>query len=938
LYSPVLCAALVAAAIPAIVNAQPNGRPPVGAVTPSRAAAHAAAPRVQATRINSAIAIDGKLDEAAWNGAIPATEFIQMDPVEGQPASERTEVRILFDARALYVGARLHDRGAISARLGRRDSDLPDADWFSIALDGYHDHLTAAQFSVNPAGVVQDEVMTGSNTFGGDATWDPVWQAKTSVDSGGWTVEMRIPLSQLRFSALAQDGWGIQIERRIGRRNEHTVLSYTSRRERGGVARYGHLEGIDGVTAGSQRLEVLPFSLAKADFRKPFQSTTAGFANPYRDGSRYTGVYGFDLKYRPTSSIVIDGAVNPDFGQVEVDPAVINLTAFEVRFQEKRPFFVEGSDLFRFGGGDMGGGPGGGGGGRGGGGGGGGGGPGGGGGAGGASPSSILYSRRVGRSPQVSVPSDATYSDVPEATTILGAAKLITRTAGGWSIGLMDAVTQREEARLMTSAQAERTAEVEPMTNYFAARLRRDFRAGQSTLGLIGTSVNRRFDSDATRDRLRSGAYVGGADFRHEWSNRAWSMNGFVAQSYIQGAPAVMIATQRSSARYYQRPDATHIRVDSLATELAGFAGRFDIGKRAGTWRGNVALATTNPSYEINDLGFQTSADRTSLDINLNYEQTQPGKYFRRWSLRTGPDVNWNYSGDRTGLTYGFGGGGQFTNYWNWSYNYSHDFRSLDDRLTRGGVMASKPSGNSGFLFLSTDNRRRYTSRVTVSGSKSEAGDWRFSNSLSFGLRPGTNIEMEVGPTLTRSGTFAQYLTSVTDARAVATMGRRYIFGDLAQTQASVDTRINVTFRPNLSLELYAQPLLSSGDYRAFRELRAPRTFGFIELGTGAGTTTKTAEGTYAIDPDGSGPAPAFTLSDPDFDVRSIRGNAVLRWEWRPGSTIYFVWQQDRSGTFSSSTDPGSAGGFDIASDGRDLISLRPDNIFIIKATYWFNP
>ncbi|MDA1082139.1 MAG: DUF5916 domain-containing protein, partial [Gemmatimonadetes bacterium] len=362
-----------------VVHAQRGGPPAIGAVTPS----HGTGPRVSAQRTTTAIEIDGRLDEAAWASATPATEFVQNDPIEGDPVSERTEVRILFDDRAVYVGARLYDRGAISSRLGRRDSDLPDADWFAIAFDGYHDHLTAAKFAVNPGGVVQDEIMTGTNTFRGDDTWDPVWDVKTSVDSLGWSAEMRIPFSQLRFNRQAVDGWGVQIERRIGRNNETAVLAFTSRQERGGVARYGHLDGIEGMNARAQRLEVLPYSLGKADFRPAFQSSTAGFVNPYRDGSLYTRGFGLDVKFRPTSNITIDGAVNPDFGQVEVDPAVINLTAVETRFQEKRPFFVEGSDLFRFGGGDFGGGPGGG--------------ARGGGGGGGAGPSSILYSRRVGR-------------------------------------------------------------------------------------------------------------------------------------------------------------------------------------------------------------------------------------------------------------------------------------------------------------------------------------------------------------------------------------------------------------------------------------------------------------------------------------------------------------------------------------------------------------
>ena len=515
---------------------------------------------------------------------------------------------------------------------------------------------------------------------------------------------------------------------------------------------------------------------------------------------------------------------------------------------------------------------------------------------------------------------------------------MITRTAGGWSIGLMDAVTQREEANLTTSSGDTRTAEVEPLTNYFAGRLRRDFRMGQSTLGIIGTSVIRNFESDAAREKLRSSAYVGGLDFRHEWDDRMWSMNGYVAGSFAQGAPEAMISTQLSSSRYFQRPDARHVSVDSLATSLSGLAGRFDIGKRAGTWRGNVAVSTTNPSYEINDLGFQTSADRTTLNMNMNYEQTRPGLYFRRWNLRIGPDLNWNYGGDRTGLTSGLGGNGQFANFWNFGYNYTRTFRSLDDRLTRGGVMAQTPAGHSGFVFVSTDSRRRYTARMTVSGGNNEGGGSRYSSDLSFGLRPGANLEMEVGPNFTHSVTPAQYLTTVTDAFATSTLGQRYVFGNLSQSQLSVETRLNVTFRPNLSLQMYAQPLLSSGDYKIIRELRTPGSYTFNDYGKGTGTVATDAEGNLTIDPDGAGPAATFVLSNPDFDVRSIRGSAVLRWEWRAGSTLFFVWQQNRSGKYSNTATTSGIGQLDLATDGRELLGIAPENVFIIKATYWFNP
>jgi hypothetical protein len=882
--------------------------------------------------VSGAVVLDGRLNEEAWRDVPAVTEFTQMDPREGAPATERTEVRIVFDRGFIYVGARLYDSGPVTRRVARRDSNLPDSDWFAIAFDSYHDHQTAVRFSVNPAGVLRDEVMTGTNQFGDDS-WDGVWEARTRVDSTGWTVEMRIPLSQLRFAPQQSQVWGVQIERRIARKNEHVVFAFTPRLERGGVARYGHLEGLELSGSTPSKLELLPYALAKADVRAvPLQSGYA-FPNPFRGNFDQSLGYGLDFKYLPSSNLALTGTVNPDFGQVEVDPAVINLTVFETRFQEKRPFFVEGSELFRFGGGEFGGGAGGpgGGGGR------------GGGGAGqqgpeGGGPSSIFYSRRIGRSPQVSLPSQAVYSDIPQAAAILGALKLTTRTANGWSFGLIDAVTGRALARYADSARSQHEFEVEPLTNYVAGRARRDMRSGQSMLGAIATAVNRDLSSEASAARLRASAYVVGLDFRHEWAERSWSANGFWAGSQIRGAPSAILIAQRSSARYFQRPDATHLAIDSNATSLQGYSARLDVGKRAGVWRGNVALSLTSPGYEINDLGFQTAADRISLDVNINYEQTRSNRLLRRWTLRSGPDVSWNFARELVRNSVGFGGNGQFMNFWNFGFNYSRELPSLDDRLTRGGVMAATPAGHSGFLFLSSDSRRAYTVRGSVRASVTAAGDRRFSSNINLGIRPGPNVDLQVGPSFSRSRESAQWLRAVSDTLATSTAGRRYLFGDLLQTTFSLETRVNIAFRPNVSLEFYIQPLIASGNYRSFKELRAARTFEFDVYGRDRGTVQRDTTGRYTIDPDGAGPASAYAFNDPSFDTRSLRGNAVLRWEWRPGSALFVVWQQERSAQLAADGTSAGVGSFSLAGDSREIFKVKPANVFMLKATYWLNP
>ncbi|MHC4937327.1 MAG: carbohydrate binding family 9 domain-containing protein, partial [Planctomycetota bacterium] len=361
-------------------------------------------PEIRAVRASGPITLDGRLDEASWQRATPVSGMTQVDPDEGQPVSERTEARVVFDDDALYVGVRLHDRTTPSARLGRRDMPLSDSDWLGVVIDSYHDHRTGFSFDVNPAGVQRDALksMGPGGREQDDLSWDPVWEARVSTDEGGWTAEYRIPFSQLRFGRSEQPVWGIQIERVIGRRREYAVFSFTPKKEQGGIPTYGHLVGLENPDPG-QRLELLPYAVTRAEYVDPG-------ANPFRDGSEHFGSGGVDLLYRVTSDFALNATFNPDFGQVEADPAEINLTVYETRFDEKRPFFIEGSEIFDFGRNTSGG--------------------------------QLFYSRRIGRRPQLGLPTPE--GDLPDATTILGAGKLSGKTAGGWSLGFLESVTARE--------------------------------------------------------------------------------------------------------------------------------------------------------------------------------------------------------------------------------------------------------------------------------------------------------------------------------------------------------------------------------------------------------------------------------------------------------------------------------------------------------------
>ena len=505
---------------------------------PLRAQAPAAAehivPSAAATRRTSPIAVDGKLDEAAWADAKPITEFRQTRPDEGAAATLPTEIRILYDDDALYIGARMSEpRGpaGIRAPLARRDQLLAangnngsfnslTTDKIAVVLDPYHNHLDEVWFEINPAGVRGDQ-------FNGDPSWDPVWEGATQVTADGWTAEMRIPYSQLRFSSAPVQTWGLQLWRYVDRINEQSQWSFRRRTESSGPAYYGHLEGL-AIASVPRQAELLPYVVTRA------QSRYADPNDPYRGNLRTNMNAGADIKYNLTSSLTLDATINPDFGQVEVDPALLNLSAYEVSFDEKRPFFIANRSAFSFGGlscincNNV-------------------------------SSLSAFYSRRIGRPPQLSglVTGSSVFADTPDDATILGAAKITGRTSNGYTVGLLDAVTSREQARfLATLGGTERRQTVEPLSNYFVGRLKKEYRGGATTVGGIVTSAVRALQGDTVlTNRLRDNATAVGLDWSHSWSNRVYRWRGTVMASDVHGSQQAIALTQRSATHYYQRPD-----------------------------------------------------------------------------------------------------------------------------------------------------------------------------------------------------------------------------------------------------------------------------------------------------------------------------------------------------------------------------------------------
>jgi len=755
---------------------------------------------------------------------------------------------------------------------------------------------------------------TVAESGGGDSSWDPVWDVATDITSEGWTLEMRIPFSQLRFQPTEEQVWGIQIERTIQRNQERVTFPFTPTLERGGISRYGHLDGISGIETG-KRLELLPYVAARGEYLQLSDPTGVTFENPYRSGSDHFADVGLDLKYRLGTNLTLDATVNPDFGQVELDPSVINLTAFETRYQERRPFFVEGSDIFRFGEGgprgSVGQGP------------------------------ELVYSRRIGRAPQGSTPSSAVFDDVPATTTIYQAGKVTGRVGDGWSVGILEALTAEETAAYVESDGARSETVVEPGSSYVVGRLRKLVGEGETRFGAIASATNRRLSDTPLESRLHEAAYTGGIDFAHEWGNRAWRLSGLLTGSLVQGSPEAIARTQRSSSRYYQRPDAAHLSLDAGATSLSGYYGFLEWQGQSGSFTPRVVLAALSPGYEVNDLGFQSEADRFIFDTHFQYDQPVPGDLLRSWNVGGGPDAKWNYDGQRVFTNINMNVNLQFLNYWSTSTRLAVEPRYLDDRLTRGGPMAESPPRYISSFNLRSDSRRSTTFGASVGYEYDEGGSWNRSYGLNVNAQPRESLQIRFGPNLRQSYNEAQYVRAVEDDLAIDTYRRRYVFAGLDRTTLSFDTRVNVTFTPDLSLQLYAEPFISIGDYGQLREFAEPETYEFLDYGVDAGTVDRVDEDTYQVDPDGGGPAAPFTVPDRDFNYRSLLGNAVLRWEWRPGSTLYLVWQQRRIDSVTGADATGDhdwVGTFDFSRDTRDMFGTAPDNIFVIKVNYWLNP
>jgi hypothetical protein len=874
------------------------------------------APRVllAATRTGE-LRIDGLIEESAWQVAPVASGFVQSQPDEGAPATHDTEVRLLFDDQAMYVAARMWDApDSIEAGLTRRDEAGMTKDWFGIWIDPNHDRRTGYAFLTTAAGVQQDRTIHDDRVF--DQTWDAVWESAVALDSLGWTAEMRIPLAQIRFNARDDaQTWGVNFARRRVASNERSDFAPQRRAFTSAVSDFATLEQVR-IPSSPHLVEIRPYVLST------HHNGSAQEGDPFFDGNATIARAGADLRVGIGSSFMLNATANPDFGQVDADPAVINLTAFESFFQERRPFFVDDAQIFSFGLS--------------------------------SGQNQLFYSRRIGRSPRVGTQAGASFVDVPEAATILGAAKLTGRTQGGFAMGALAAVTDEEIGTASFGpSRGLVTFGAEPRTAYGVLGAQQDFKRGDSYVRGVVTGLRRDLPSDGAFDFLTAHALGAGLRFEHQWNDRDWRFSGFLAGSHVRGRAPALIAVQRASNHYFQRPDATRFAVDSSATSLTGVEWRLQLERtNALHWIGSAWVGEITEGFEVNDLGFSGAGERLDGGVRLAYRELRPGRIFRDYTVSVGASSNFSHealdrvrswSSWREGYTAGsftVGYDATLLNYKGGSVDLGWQPDLYSRSATRGGPVMILPGNRSLAVSVNSDRRNEVNVGAGFSTYRVARGAGRGTSfDVSFNLRPTTAIVVGLKPSFSTIRDASQYVASTAVLPYAPTFGRRYLFGELERTTVALEARLDYSLTPHLTLQMYAQPLLSSGDYVRYKQLAAPRSYEFLTFTDGTasaggggltcsgGTICRDASGIQQVDFDGNGSLD-YTFPDRDFNTRSFVGNAVLRWEYRPGSTIFLVWQRQQRGD-------ARIGDFRFGRDLDALWAAPADNRFVVKMNYW---
>ncbi|MFO7575493.1 MAG: DUF5916 domain-containing protein [Bacteroidales bacterium] len=853
----------------------------------------AAKRKYRAERIEQPPVIDGILNDETWLTGEWQGDFTQFEPYEGQKPSQPTEFKILYDDSYIYVAIKAYDSApdSIVDRMTRRDN--LDGDNVGIIFDSYYDLRTGFGFFVNSSGVKSDMIFINDGQSE-DTTWDPIWFVKTARVAGGWAAEMKIPLTQLRFQSESSEAWGLEVIRQIYRHREMSFWQPIPRNAPGLIHMMGLLEGV-GALKPRKQADITPYTVGS------YERYQGEPGNPFAKGRDFRFNAGLDGKLGITNNITLDFSILPDFGQVEADPSQVNLTAFETFFQERRPFFIEGRNITSFrvgiGDGDLG-------------------------------NDNLFYSRRIGRRPQL-YPSmnEGEYADMPRQARILGAVKITGKTAGGLSIGIVEAVTAEEKAEIEFDGER-RFQTVEPMTNYFVSRVQKDFNKGNTMIGGVFTNTWRNFDESEITSMHKT-ANTGGIDFTQFFRDKNWKLSATAALSQVTGPEQAIAATQRSSTHYYQRPDADHVTYDPSRTSLAGHAGNIQFGKVGGNWNFLFFTIWKSPGFESNDLGYLRKADEIGQLFWSGYSINKPFGIFNRVRFNTNLYNFWDFGGTRTGTGGNLSIYTQFKNMWSTSIGYNISLNNqISNTLLRGGSSMKTPGYNMIYFNVNTDSRKKLTAYTNVNlraGNEGYSGYRGINGGITY--RPLNTLSVSAAPGYSVSETQLQYVSRLSYQDE-----DKYIFASLKQKVLSLSVRVNYTITPELSIQFWGQPFLAAADFSQFKMITDPKADKYSDrfhIFDDSQINYNAEEKRYYVDENTNGTTD-YQFNNPDFNSDAFLSNLVVRWEFAPGSTVFLVWSQSRDYFIRE-------GAFDVMSNLNGLFTnKKPYDAFLIKFSYRF--
>ncbi|MBK8946752.1 MAG: carbohydrate binding family 9 domain-containing protein [Ignavibacteriae bacterium] len=825
--------------------------------------------------------INGKFDDECWQGGNWAGNFIQWIPNEGAQPSQETQIKILYDDKSIYVAIRAFDKepSKISRRSGRRDEFHGDI--VGISFDSYHDHRTAFEFDLTAGGQKIDLLLYNPTNW--DVNWNAVWKGEVGFEDSAWTAEFEIPFSQLRFSTELEQIWGMHCWRWIDRFQEESDWEPQSSKGAGIIYQFGELHGLYNLI-NKPPIELMPYILGELNtFKKDLN-------NPFKkNGREFLGNAGFDAKIGLSNNYTLDLTINPDFGQVEADPSVINLTAFETFYDEKRPFFLEGKNIFDFN----------------------------------FDGSTLFYSRRIGHKPSYfpSLQNDE-YIEYPKNTSILSSLKLSGKSADGLAIGVLQSLTAKEEAEISQNLN-ERKVDVEPLTNYLLLRLQKDYSAGNTVLGGIATSTNRFINSD-NLEILHTNSYTGGIDFLQYWNNKEYFVDLKFIGSYLDGSEASINNLQKSSARYFQRPDASHLNFDENSEYLSGHGGYFKIGKGSGDlWRYSADVSWRSPGLELNDMGYINLVDLIKEKNSISYFSVKPNAISRNYKINFNQFNNWDF-----GLNHLFSGADlslyfEFLNKWTTLTSLSFTSQKLDTRILRGGNAMILPSEWSGSVFIRTDPSKKFIADLNF--QYSEANENRFENYYlqpGITLQPMNTLKISFSLNFYKNRDELQFIESKKINEDV-----KYILGEINQRNFGATIRFDYNITSELSVQYYGSPFVSIGKYSDFKIVENSKASNYNNRISNL--ITNANENNYDVINCSSNQV-EYSFENPDFNFFEFRSNLVLRWEYRAGSQIYFVWSQERNDYLLS-------GNQSVNNAFENLGKLYPSNIYLLKFNYWLD-